>query len=560
MTDKWIQSGSVFEITDYTTASDWERFIASLEEILIEWKLNKQSDIDEPYQELPPGAISNAILHEDREIVKYGPLSFEVKYLHLELNTSRETSSQSNDKEDSKTGDEHTNVSEFQDARDGNDYDAGSPDSNTKFQQDGKESDEFDEHQLTHDLPENLLDIVSTNNDFAPKAHCLIRWFNLRRFILLILRGDTLVSSDKLKLLLSSASIALANVDCHVPIFIQHHNPKCNFYQGISEHRNVRTMFEMTYYKYPLKQYSYLSELISLFREKVGCTLNDPITVSVRLNYSINTFDLFPNKSIQHDELGSDVDELIKMTSRPKVTNQHSRPLVMDLKNDATFEQVVASMRYQPTPHNIIKCIHIGVLWPSISDKVIVDSQVHSDLDPAEAPIWTIRCITSDNSNMKIVHETQALFELFETAIDYVYNELDANTTLHGISKEDLKSKFLKLSFELSKEPEVLLSEQPGDCMRKLISLIFHRAAELTVADDDALEEIAIQLKKKPGLDEVYRNFNRKQKPSVKEFIIRTQVSRPFQPLSTPSLPHRMFCTVGNADFRLCGAFSELCN
>ena len=34
----------VFEITDYTTASDWERFISSLEEILTDWKISKQRD------------------------------------------------------------------------------------------------------------------------------------------------------------------------------------------------------------------------------------------------------------------------------------------------------------------------------------------------------------------------------------------------------------------------------------------------------------------------------------------------------------------------------------
>ncbi|CAF4735471.1 unnamed protein product, partial [Rotaria magnacalcarata] len=30
----------IFEIVDYTTASDWERFIARIEEILSDWKLN----------------------------------------------------------------------------------------------------------------------------------------------------------------------------------------------------------------------------------------------------------------------------------------------------------------------------------------------------------------------------------------------------------------------------------------------------------------------------------------------------------------------------------------
>ena len=35
----FLQDSDVFEITDFTTASEWERFIARLEEIVHEWKL-----------------------------------------------------------------------------------------------------------------------------------------------------------------------------------------------------------------------------------------------------------------------------------------------------------------------------------------------------------------------------------------------------------------------------------------------------------------------------------------------------------------------------------------
>lgn len=30
----------IFDINDFTTASDWERFIVQIEEIITEWKLN----------------------------------------------------------------------------------------------------------------------------------------------------------------------------------------------------------------------------------------------------------------------------------------------------------------------------------------------------------------------------------------------------------------------------------------------------------------------------------------------------------------------------------------
>ena len=30
----------IFDINDFTTASDWERFVVNLEELINEWKLN----------------------------------------------------------------------------------------------------------------------------------------------------------------------------------------------------------------------------------------------------------------------------------------------------------------------------------------------------------------------------------------------------------------------------------------------------------------------------------------------------------------------------------------
>ncbi len=39
---EWVsfKDTDVFEITDFTTASEWERFIAQLEEVIHEWKLS----------------------------------------------------------------------------------------------------------------------------------------------------------------------------------------------------------------------------------------------------------------------------------------------------------------------------------------------------------------------------------------------------------------------------------------------------------------------------------------------------------------------------------------
>lgn len=70
------------------------------------------------------------------------------------------------------------------------------------------------------DLPQALLDIMSKENDFIPIRsgdeesipHTLVRWYGLRNFVVLTPLRDSLNSESKLKVLLSSFSMALNNI------------------------------------------------------------------------------------------------------------------------------------------------------------------------------------------------------------------------------------------------------------------------------------------------------------------------------------------------------------
>lgn len=547
MASQLLSSAEVFEITDHTTASDWERFIANLEEILTDLKLQSC----EPYRELQPGSISHGLWHQKHEVLKFGNVNFDLKYQYLKED---EVSSQVVDDLSIRSKDSDRDIIE----QPKSDEEEASSTTNEEDEKD------FDEFELPKNAPECVRDLVSTTNDFASRAHCLVRWYNLRRFVLLSPKGDTILSEDKVKLLLSSASVALSNIDCHVPIFFQIHNPNNHFYQGISEHQNIRTTYEMVYHKRNLRQYSYLSDLISVFREKAGCNLDDPITVTVRLNYCLDSFDLFldPSEEFSGNEHIDEADQGGGQGKKPAAIQKDgsTRPRAQDMRSGATFEQVIDAMEdCLPHPYKILRFLHVAAIWPPVSDKVITDTQVHSDLDPAEAPLWTIRCVTSDNCNMKLVHETQALFELWKAAIAYAYDKLDADKVFDDHDREALESRCLSLCYNLATKPEVVLSERPSDSFRKLVALFFHRQAEIK-AQFDALDQLAEQLKKKPTLNEIYRNFTRKHRPSVKEFIIRTQISRPFNSVATPALPQRMFCTICEEEFRLCGACCELSN
>lgn len=569
MNDHLIKGRGVFEITDHTTASDWERFIANIEEILTDWKLNKRLDVSNDYCELPPGFISRGLWHEKHDQLRFGNVTFDLRYQYLDDSSLKAKLEQ--DKEAKLRASKQDTPEEEEEDRDiiTSEGQTGEDGREPLFTIPKEDEKEHGEHELPEDMPECLWDLHSTSNDFASKAHCLVRWYNLRKFLIISPRGDTIITEDKCKLVQSSASIALANIDCHIPMFVQIHNPKNHYYQGISEHLNIRTMYEMVFFKQNLKQYSYLSELVGMFREKIGGNLSDPITATIRLNYCLSSFDLFvsPHEQftgIEHEDDDDDdgaKKELLRMTSAKKDRKRKSGPLAQDMRSGATFEQVNEALEdCVPHPYRILRYLHVAALWPPMSDKVVTDSQVHSDLDPAEAPIWTLRCVSSDNCNIKIVHETQVVYDLLKTAVDFSYDRLDASQAFADCTREELNAQCLRISYELATQPEVVVSRSNSDSIRKVLALLFHRATEL-FGDPDALDEIAGQLKKQQpvSLNEIYRNFKR-QKPSVKEFIIRAQISRPFNPIISPALPQRMFCTICPEEFRLCGAFSELCN
>ncbi|KAL8588274.1 hypothetical protein ACOMHN_008577 [Nucella lapillus] len=70
------EDGDVFEITDFTTASDWERFIARLEEVLHEWKLVNRDPLPNAvkgkFTEVVPGAsVQFEMCHMKKLLSKY---------------------------------------------------------------------------------------------------------------------------------------------------------------------------------------------------------------------------------------------------------------------------------------------------------------------------------------------------------------------------------------------------------------------------------------------------------------------------------------------------------
>ncbi|XP_076304308.1 RAB3 GTPase activating protein subunit 1 isoform X3 [Tachypleus tridentatus] len=137
-----------------------------------------------------------------------------------------------------------------------------------------------------------LEDIISTENDFPARAHCLVRWFGLRDFIILCptVGSDIIVSENRAKILLSSLCIAINNTNSHIPVFIQLSQRARKFFLGICEGGGIRTNFEMVQLNTVPQHCNHLAGLLSVFKGKLSCPLQliPPVDVTIRFTYALH--------------------------------------------------------------------------------------------------------------------------------------------------------------------------------------------------------------------------------------------------------------------------------
>ncbi|KAG1702100.1 Rab3 GTPase-activating protein catalytic subunit [Nymphon striatum] len=233
----------VFEITDFTTVSDWEKFIAQLEELIQEWKLSSV----EKKPPLKANELTTGKWNKITETLNF--VKFDFNVYHLFLEQDRATDSQS------------------------------------KVEDDDEDSDQ---------RPMALADLMFSGNDFSPKRHCLVQWYGLRDFIVVQPNFDGIFTETKAKLLLSSATVALDNANCHIPIFIQVHNKDKDLFLGVCEHTNVRTYFDVAFLRRTPHIYKDLSGLTDLFKSKLcqQSMVHDNLNVllSAKLTYTLSNW------------------------------------------------------------------------------------------------------------------------------------------------------------------------------------------------------------------------------------------------------------------------------
>nr|XP_006816405.1 PREDICTED: rab3 GTPase-activating protein catalytic subunit-like [Saccoglossus kowalevskii] len=309
------QESEVFEITDFTTASDWERFIARLEEVMHDWKL-------------PTLKRNPPVKKGEYTIGSWKEKSANVRYANFTFT-----------------------ITEY------------------KLKQEYNEKDlTLDDEESEDILPEAVEDLMMMENDFPPRAHCLCRWFGLRHFLVLspAAHSDAVISESRIRILQSSVSIAISNTSCQIPVFVQVQQKWRRMYVGQCEGPGMRTSFDMVHLKKIPHQFNHLAGLLGVFKSKISTPVSSPPPVSVAVRF---TYILQDWTNYSWPQLPPDFDA----PSGSEVGNSGFGKLPFGAVEDPVSE------------------LHLATTWPSLSEDMIVDNDVYSDLDPIQAPQWSVR-------------------------------------------------------------------------------------------------------------------------------------------------------------------------
>ncbi|XP_035661424.1 rab3 GTPase-activating protein catalytic subunit-like isoform X2 [Branchiostoma floridae] len=313
------EESEVFEITDFTTASEWERFVARIEEVINEWKLANLA----PGPPLLKGELSTGEWEDRSEVVTFADVRFGMTLHRL------------------------------------------------KEKQQVQTPGDMEEEDCQ---PQAIQDLLAMENDFPPRAHCLCRWFGVRSFVVLAPGGhsDSIQSESKASLLLSSISIAVNNTGCSVPVFVQTQQKWRRMYQGVCEGGGLRTNYDMVHLKRIPPQYDHLAGLLDVFKSKIACPLPalPPVTVSVRFTYIL-----------------SDWTQSAWTQEPPDFDIPYGGNV-----GGAEFGKLPFGALEDPVSE-----LHLSTTWPCLSEEMIVDNSVYSDLDPLQAPQWSVRVRMTDN-------------------------------------------------------------------------------------------------------------------------------------------------------------------
>ncbi|CAG8462395.1 844_t:CDS:10 [Scutellospora calospora] len=430
-----IDDDEHFEFVDYTAASHWERFITTVEDILVGWRVTDgQLGIFDD-SNLPPlghKAYTKTVGGIDpfvkREIIVLEDKSYTLSYHYhpikrwneFDINNSHSTSSAPS---------QHFPP----------------PPTTTLFPPNPdpfSPSSEF----LPLSLPNTSYDFSSVN------LNTIHRWTGLTHILVLtptdIFSSGSITKSSTIdlsttKILLSSFAIVFHNTKCKLPVFVPTGQITNLLYAGymclfnkdgsknIDYASEVEIRFNTTYSREIPSHYSHLAGLTDLFTEKMDLNqlpfdqVDEPkldkmphlgISVAGLLTYELQNWDDQDWKTFDYDDIqpvslnnsnGKNVsfeDDFFKEFEgqNGSIFNNGDKKDISYSQTSDEFVSPVVSLTNLPfgPPNDPFVSMSLTAFFPSAPSNTYLDNDVYSEMDAMRASIWLLKCKFHQESNL----------------------------------------------------------------------------------------------------------------------------------------------------------------
>ncbi|RIB19800.1 Rab3 GTPase-activating protein catalytic subunit-domain-containing protein [Gigaspora rosea] len=350
-----IDDDEHFEFVDYTAASQWERFITTVEEILVSWKVTdgQLGIFDE--SNLPPlshktynktvGGIDPFV---KREIIVLEDKSYTLSYHYHPIKRWNEFNSLSASSTPSQHFPPPPTATLF-------------PPNSDPF----SPSSEF----LPYTLPNFSHDLSSVN------LNTIHRWTGLTHILVLTptdifssgsIQKSSTIDLSTTKILLSSFAIVFHNIKCKLPVFVPTGQITSSLYAGYmcwfnkDRSKNVEDASEMDLNQLPFDQ---VDELKSDKMPHLG------ISVASLFTYELQNLDDQDWKNLDYDDV---------------------QPTSLNGSSDLPFGPI----------NDPLESISLTAFFPSAPSNTYLDNDVYSEMDAMGASIWLLKCKFYEESNL----------------------------------------------------------------------------------------------------------------------------------------------------------------
>ncbi|XP_004347355.2 hypothetical protein CAOG_04608 [Capsaspora owczarzaki ATCC 30864] len=356
------ERNAVFEISDFTTASHWERFTSSLEQLFRKWGVDQQQC---PTLATLPTALAGL------------PGSSE-RYCSQVLNLSETL----------------VRVTLF--------FDARLQDTTATAHIRGMTT------SVAANLRNNLVhthataQMMQTSGDFVFDTHDLGNWFGLNQYIAVTSANGGSISPSDAKLIFSSLNLAAVQSRCVIPLFVQVYEPWRKMYLGSSCDAEAHTKFDTLTLQSGPVHYRHLTGLVDLFNSKLALppalAATVLTTVAVRFTYVLSWW--FSTGSVGGVSPSSSTDT--------------------SALGPATYSQdaaaAAAAAAVEPVPATTgdrtwlewgctvdpVSSLQVAAGWPACPADHLVDNSVHSDLNWSVAPELRARIVSLAHQKLTV--------------------------------------------------------------------------------------------------------------------------------------------------------------